>query len=690
MKELLRQLWSGKRDLALIALVIGVLVVLFVPVPSPLLDFLLVANTSMAMLILLVTFFTETPLKFSTFPTILLLATLFRLALNVSATRLILEGADAGRVINAIGEFVVGGNYIVGAVVFLILVVVQYVVVTSGAQRVAEVAARFTLDSMPGKQMSIDADMNMGLIDEHEARRRRAMIEKEANFYGAMDGATKFVKGDAIAGIIIILINIVGGLAIGIVQLGLPWGEAVRRFTLLTIGDGIVTQIPSLVIAVATGVIITRAAADAQLGTEIPRQVLANPKALLIVAFALFLTLLLPGFPKLPVIFALAALGGLIWMSLRAAREPRSADDDGAVVADAQKPSDEIQQWMRIEPLELRYGSGLASLFEGEDGDFQQRISTLRKQIAQDLGFLMPKLHTAPRGELAANAYEIHFHGNRVGGGELMFDRLLAINPGGARVKLEGQETRDPAYGLPAQWIAQTLRQTARAAGYTIVDPDTVLTTHLAETLKRQCADLLTRAGVERLLQRAREQHGSLIDELVPGVMSYSDIQKVLQLLLREQVSIRNLEAILETLVDAGKTVKNAEDLAERVRERLGASICQGLRDPQGDLHVLTLSPEFERNLMANLRPGERSGESRASPFSEVAQLDAFMKNLGRQVESMMGRNLSPVVLCPSPVRRSLRNLLHRSMPYVTVIGLNEIPPNLQVRSFASLHAAAA
>jgi flagellar biosynthesis protein FlhA len=688
MKQLFLQLWTGKRDMLLIAMVIGVLAVLFVPIPAPLLDFLLVANISMALLILLVTFFTETPLKFSTFPTILLLVTLFRLALNVSATRLILEGADAGRVINAIGEFVVGGNYIVGAVVFLILVVVQYVVVTSGAQRVAEVAARFTLDSMPGKQMSIDADMNMGLIDEHEARRRRALIEKEANFYGAMDGATKFVKGDAIAGIIIILVNIVGGLAIGIAQLGLPWGEAVQRFTLLTIGDGIVTQIPSLVIAVATGVIITRAAADAQLGAEIPRQVLANPKALVIVGLALFLVMLLPGFPKVPVIVVLFVLGALVWMSLRTMRTAEKAEEEagGEATPAQQKAGDEIQQWMRIEPLEVRYGAELASMFAGEDSDFQQRVATLRKQIAQDLGFLMPKLSAAARSELPANGYEIHFHGNRVGGGELMLDHLLAINPGGNRQKLEGPDTRDPAYGLPAQWIAKTLRQTARSAGYTIVDPDTVLMTHLGEVVKRQSADLLTRASVERMLQRVREQHASLIDELVPGVMSYSDIQKVLQLLLREQVSIRNLEAILETLVDAGKTVKGADDLADRVRERLGASICQGLRDSNGDLQVLTLAPEFERALLANLRPGEQ----RASPFNEMSQLDAFMKNITRQVEAMMGRNLPPVVLCPSPVRRSLRGLLHRSMPYVTVIGMNEIPTNLPVRSFAAIHAAAA
>jgi flagellar biosynthesis protein FlhA len=677
MKALLAQMLAGKRDLALIALVIGVLIVLFVPIPSPLLDFLLVINISMALLILLVTFFTETPLKFSTFPTILLLVTLFRLSLNVSATRLILSGSDAGRVINAIGEFVVGGNYIVGLVVFVILVVVQYVVVTSGAQRVAEVAARFTLDSMPGKQMSIDADMNMGLIDEHEARRRRALIEKEANFYGAMDGATKFVKGDAIAGIIIILTNIVGGLAIGIAQLGLPWSEAVHRFTLLTIGDGIVTQIPSLVIAVATGVIITRAAADAQLGTEIPRQILANPKALVIVGAALLLVLVLPGFPKLPVMAVLSVLAGLVYMTVRAARSPEAQALVAQAIEDA-KPGDELQQWMRIEPIEVRLGSGLAAAFIGQHGDLAERINALRKQCAQDLGFLLPKVQTGLRADLAPDAYEIHFHGCRVGKGELATDRVLAINPGGTRPRLDGPETRDPAYGLPAQWIAREARTFAKGAGYTLVDPDTVLLTHLGELVKRQAADLLTRADTERLLQRVREQHGSLIDELVPAILSYSDIQKVLQLLLREQVSIRHLEAILEVLVEAGKTLKAHEDLAERVRERLGASICQGLRDQAGDLHVLTLAPEVERSLL------NHGGEQRPL-FGDLGQLDAFMRNLGKQAEAMMGRNLVPVLLCPSPLRRTLRGLLHRSMPYVAVLGLNEVPPTLPVRSFAAI-----
>ena len=682
MKALLATLWSDKRDLALVMLVVGILLVLFVPVPSPVLDFLLVINISLALLILLVTFFTESPLNFSTFPTLLLIATMFRLALNVSATRLILDGADAGRVIGAVGSFVIRGNYVVGIVVFLILVVVQYVVVTNGAQRVAEVAARFTLDSMPGKQMSIDADMNMGMIDEHEAKRRRSMIEKEANFYGAMDGATKFVKGDAIAGIIIILINIVGGLAIGIAQMGMPWGEAVQRFTLLTVGDGIVTQIPSLVVAVATGIIITRAAADARLGSEIPRQILSSPRALLVVAGALLVILLLPGFPKLPVLLVFAGVVGLAWYSLRSSKlleaEEETRPGSSALPSTQQ---DDLQQAMRVEPIEIRLGSSLIQAFIGQGGDLPERINNLRKQVAADLGFVLPKVQTGPKLELAECAYEIAIQGNRVGQGTLQPGRVLAINPGGSRPKLDGEETRDPAYGLPAQWIDQDTRQFARSAGYTLVDPDTVLITHLHEIAKQQAPELLTRTETERLVKRVQEHSSALIDELVPNILTYSDIQKTLQVLLKEQVSIRNLEAVLEVLVDSGRATKSPEELAEKVRERLGPSIVQKFNDPQGELHVMTLAPDIERTLLGN----HRTSDGRASLFADMNQLDGFIKSLAKQAESMMGRNLMPVLLCPSPLRRPLRALIQRSLPYVSVVGLNEVPSTTMVRSFAAV-----
>ncbi|WP_312368429.1 flagellar biosynthesis protein FlhA [Stenotrophomonas sp.] len=683
MKALLSMLWSGKRDLALVMLIVGILMALFVPVPSPLLDFLLVINISLALLILLVTFFTESPLNFSTFPTLLLIATMFRLALNVSATRLILEGADAGRVIGAIGSFVIGGNYVVGIVVFLILVVVQYVVVTNGAQRVAEVAARFTLDSMPGKQMSIDADMNMGLIDEHEARRRRALIEKEANFYGAMDGATKFVKGDAIAGIIIILINIVGGLAIGIAQMGMPWTEAVQRFTLLTVGDGIVTQIPSLVIAVATGIIITRAAADARLGTEIPRQILSSPRALLVVAFALLVILMLPDFPKLPVLVVLAGVLALSWYAFRQGVGDESAADAAAesAVTPAQTQQEALQQALRVEPIEIRMGSVVHQLLLGPLGDLQERIDHMRTQVAADLGFIVPRIQTGLRTELGQHDYELWIQGYRVGQGSLIPDRVLAINPGGSRTQLEGVETRDPAYGLPAQWIDPAARQLARSAGYTLVEPDTVLITHLNEVIKRQAPELLTRAETERMLLRLKERCGPMVDELVPNILSYSDVQKTLQLLLREQVSVRNLEAIVEVLVDFGRTLKQPEDLAEKVRERLGPGICQRFNDPKGDLNVLTLAPDIERVLMGN----QRNSEGRGALFSDINQLDGFIKHLARQSEAMMGRSLNPVLLCPATLRRPLRGLIQRSLPHVAVVGLNEVPSSAVVRSFAAV-----
>jgi flagellar biosynthesis protein FlhA len=679
------QLWSGKRDVILVLWMIVILVILFTPIPPGLLDFLLVLNFTAALLVLLITFFTDSPLSFSTFPSLLLITTLFRLALNISATRLILDKGNAGRVINAIGSYVVGGNYVIGLVVFLILVVVQYVVVTSGAQRVAEVAARFTLDSMPGKQMSIDADMNMGLIDEHEAKRRRAQVEKEASFYGAMDGATKFVKGDAIAGIMIILIDIIAGLAVGMVQHGMSWGDAAHRYTLLTVGDGIVTQIPSLVIAVATGIIITRAAADAQLGTEIARQVLSNPRTLLIVAIALTGILALPGLPAWPVLLVLLGVGMLTFFAARAAS--RSPDDAEEVPEPVTRRGEEdLYKLLAVEPIEIRLGSGIAAAYKARGLDLGDRIATFRKQFALDAGFILPKVKLIHDAPLAEDAYELYVQGSRVGRGELHFDALLAINPGGKRPKLEGRETRDPAYGLPALWISADQRLFARGAGYTLVDPETVLITHLGEVVKRHAPELLTRAETERLVARVREQQPSLVDELVPGVMSYTDIQKVLQQLLREHVSIRSSETILEVLVDAGKTLKQTEDLVERVRERLGPTICQRVSNADGELHVLTLAPELERSIVSAVRQREGAGVL----ISELGQLDALLKGLAKQSEAMMSHNHLPVLLCPSPVRRHLRALIQRSLPHVTVLGINEVPSTVAVKAFGTVTTAAA
>lgn len=677
-----RYLTQGKGELILVGAMIFILTILFVPVPPGLLDFLLIVNFSVALLVLLITFLTDSPLSFSTFPSLLLIATLFRLALNVSATRLILNGGNAGHVIGAVGAYVVGGNYVIGLVVFLILVVVQYVVVTSGAQRVAEVAARFTLDSMPGKQMAIDADMNMGLIDEAEARRRRAHIEREANFYGAMDGATKFVKGDAVAGIIILLIDIIGGLSIGMLQHGMPWTEAVHRYTLLTVGDGIVTQIPSLVIAVATGIIITRAASDAELGSEIAKQVLSNPRTLMVVGITLFLVILLPGLPALPV---LVVLGGIAWLIRVASgrREEAPAEAEAGTPAAAAHAEDFYRE-LEIDALELRLGPALGESFQPRMAELNERVQGMRRQFALDYGFVLPSIVTreGTPGTVAEHQYQVNLHGSRIGQGELHAGKILAIHPGGQRPKLEGKETRDPAYGLPAQWIAADQRQFARGAGYTLVDSDTVLITHLNELMKRHAADLLSRAEVERLAVRLKERHPSLVDDVVPAALSYSDVQKVLQILLRELVSIRQLETIFETLADAAKTLKSADELAERVRERLGAAICQRVSNDQGELHVLTLAPEFERSMLVAAR--QREG-GQGALVADASQLDGFLGNLARQSDAMLGKSLSPVLLCPAMLRRHLRHMIQRSLPHIAVIGVNELPTTVMVRAFATV-----
>ena len=527
----LKRIFSTQSDLILVFAVVGILMILFMPIPSGLLDFLLITNISFALLILLLTFYVEKPLQFSTFPSLLLIATLFRLSLNIAATRLILSDADAGQVIATIGAHVVGGNYVIGMIVFLVLIVVQYVVVTNGAQRVAEVAARFTLDAMPGKQMSIDADLNMGLIDERQAQTRREQIEKEASFYGAMDGASKFVKGDAIAGIVIILIDIIGGLTIGIAQLGMNWGAALQTYTLLTIGDGIVTQIPALVIATGTGIIVTRAASDAYLSQEITGQVTAFPKILALIGAALVVTLFLPGIPALPVV-VLIALVGVMYLIAQNSRARQQTEQETAV--EAPPPEADLYETLAVEPLEIKVGQNLVPLLAGDDSLMMDRIAVFRKQCAQEIGFVMPRVRARDDKSLPPNAYQIRVYDARVGEGEILIDRTLAINPGGAAEKIDGVETRDPTYKLPAVWIVGEQRDRARGAGYTLIEPLHVLMTHVTETVRQQAANLLTRAETERLLEHSKTRNASLVEELIPAVLSLTDVQKVLQRLLRE------------------------------------------------------------------------------------------------------------------------------------------------------------
>ena len=641
-------------------------------------DLLLLTNFAVALLVLLVTFDIDKPLSFSTFPSLLLMTTLFRLALNISATRLILADGDAGQVIAAIGTHVVGGNYVIGFVVFLILVVVQYVVVTSGAQRVAEVAARFTLDSLPGKQMSIDADLNMGIIDQDEAKRRRSQLERESNFYGAMDGASKFVKGDAIAGIVIIAINIIGGLSVGILQKGQSWGDALHHYTLLTVGDGIVTQIPSLIIAVAAGIIITRAATDARLGPELGRQVSAYPKTLVVVAMVTLLLAMMPGLPLVPLLMlflAFAVAAAYSFRQLQRKAKGESASESTQTQADT--AADDIYALMSSDAFELRLSNDLAAQVLAATSTLSLRIDNLRKQFARDYGFALPQLSVHAEKKLQPGTYQVCVQGAVVANGELEFDKLLAINPGGAAATLEGRETKEPTYGLKALWIDQALRNQARMSGYTLVEPDTVLLTHLSELARRYAPDFLTRAETERLVESKRATLGSLVDELIPQVLSYSDIQRVLQLLLREQVPVRNLETILEVLVDAGRTHKSAEDLAERVRERLGAALYERLVDKNGDLNVLTIAPQLEGYMLAASRP--REGQQGA--LLPAQELERFVTTVAREAERQLGDNKQPVLLCAAPLRRVLRAFMSRAVPHMAVLSVNEVGQHARVTS---------
>lgn len=674
----LKRVIGANSDVALVLLVVGVLVVLFAPIPSGLLDFLILTNVSFGLLILLLTFYMAKPVEFSTFPSLLLVATLFRLSLNIAATRLILRDGNAGHVIDAIGAYVVGGNYVIGLIVFLILVVVQYVVVTSGAQRVSEVAARFTLDSMPGQQMSIDADLNMGFIDQAEAQRRRRNLNKEAGFYGAMDGASKFVKGDAIAGIIILLINIIGGLVIGVMQMGMPWAQALQRFTLLTIGDGIVTQVPALIISVGTGLIVTRSASDDNLSQEVMRQLSAFPKTLLLVAVALAGLLFLPGIPTLPGLILVVLFGTLALVQMRNVKGGQRAPDD--TDKDASDEEDAYAA-LTIEPIEVLLGVNLVPLIGGEQSLFMQRITAFRKQYAMESGLVLPGVRFHDAGRLAPDAYEICIFGVAVARGELVKDHMLAIHPGGAVKKLRGIETREPTYGLPAVWIADAEREAARLAKFTLVDPTTVFVTHLCEVLRRQSANLLTRKETEQLIGRVRLRQPGLIEEIIPTVMSVGDVQKVLQNLLKETVSVRNLEAIVETLVDHGKTIKDPSLLTELVRQRLGPTICQALLGTHSALQVMTLDPGIEQNLMQSIRAAEASGALVLDPkFAEQ-----LVARLAQLADKMMKSNLMPVLLCAPELRRHVRALAERMMPHLRVVAHSEIPAGFELRAFGTV-----
>jgi flagellar biosynthesis protein FlhA len=677
----LGRVFGKHSDIALVLVVLGVLLVLFVPIPAGLLDFFILGNFSFASLILLLTFYVARPVEFSTFPSLLLIATLYRLSLNVAATRLILSDGGAGKVISAIGSYVVGGNYVIGLIVFMILIVVQYVVVTSGAQRVSEVAARFTLDSMPGQQMSIDADLNMGFIDQEEAQRRRKNLEKEAAFYGAMDGASKFVKGDAIAGIIILLIDIIGGLVIGVMQHGMAWADALHTYTLLTIGDGIVTQVPALVIAVGTGIIVTRSASDGNLSQEVLRQVISFPKTLLIVASALFGLLFLPGMPVIPTIVLLLLILSVTWLAYRT-RDAGADDAQAGEELPSEQDDEDPYSVLTVHPIEVVVSSGWSALVSGADSLFLERIGTVRKHFAQEFGLVLPKVRFRDSAKMAPDRYEIYIDGALSAKGEARLDCTLAIHPSGDVRTIPGEPTRDPTYGLPALWIKEQQREQASAAKYTLVDAQTVFMTHLNEVLRRESPRLLSRSETDKILGRVRKTQASLVEELVPTVLSVSDIQKVLQNLLREKVSIRHVEAILETLADAGRNTKDVGQLTEFVRQRLGQAICQELLGGASFLQVMTIDPAIEGRFLQGVMAMQAEAASAPRAALDPKLTEQFIGKLIQMGEKMMKQNLLPVLLCAPELRRHVRALSERVMPHLRVLSMTEVPQSIELRSY--------
>ncbi|MGQ9674405.1 MAG: flagellar biosynthesis protein FlhA [Chloroflexota bacterium] len=666
-------------DIVLAVAVVMIVAMMIVPLPADLLDVLLTLNISAAMIMLLVSMYILEPLQFSVFPSLLLIATLFRLALNVSSTRLILLQGYAGHVIESFGGFVVGGSYVVGVVVFMILVIIQFVVITNGAGRVAEVAARFTLDAMPGKQMSIDADLNAGLITENEARRRRRAIEQEADFYGAMDGASKFVKGDAIAGIIIIFVNILGGLAIGVLQNGMDLAKALQTYTLLTIGDGLVTQIPALLISTATGIIVTRAASESNLGMDVSRQLMANPRALAIVGGILFLFGLIPGLPKLPFFAIAAALGGTAYyLSQREKSRAAAAASEAVKPAEAGKSSDAVTSLLQVDPMELEIGYGLVSLVdETVGGSLVNRIAGIRRQLALEMGIILPSIRIRDNLQLAPSQYVIKLRGVEIARGEIRMGSYLALNPGTVEATVDGIPTTEPAFGLPALWIGPAEKDRAELLGYTVVDANSVITTHLTEVIKLHAPDLLTRQDVQTLINNLRNEHSAVVEELIPNLLTLGEVQKVLQGLLRERVPIRDLVTILETLADHARATRDTDLLTEYVRQALARLITAQYREADDSLHVMTLSPHVEQVITESLVQTEHGTMANLEPSVAQRLIQAVASN----VEKMAAQGRQPVVLCSPKVRLPLRRLVERSIPNLIILSFGELSPQVKVHS---------
>ncbi|EDL63961.1 flagellar biosynthesis protein [Bacillus sp. SG-1] len=620
------------------------------------------------------------PLQFAIFPSLLLLLTLFRLGLNVSTTRSILSNGEAGDVVETFGTFVVGGNVLVGLVVFIILIIIQFVVITKGSERVSEVAARFTLDAMPGKQMSIDADLNAGIISEHDAKERREKVSREADFYGAMDGASKFVKGDAIAGIIIVLMNLIFGIIIGMTQQGLPIGEAATRYSLLTVGDGIVSQIPALLISTATGIVVTRAASDGNLGKDIIDQLLAFPPMLYVAGGTIFLLGLFTPINDILTIPVAAALGIGGYMLSRAPQEEEAdlIEMEEEREQDEMKSPESVVNLLNVDPIEFEFGYGLIPLADAnQGGDLLDRVVMIRRQLAIELGLVIPVVRIRDNIQLQPNEYRLKIKGNEMARGELLLDHYLAMSPGVEDESIEGIDTVEPSFGLPAKWIGEDMKEQAEIFGYTVVDPPSVVSTHITEVIKNNAHELLGRQETKQLIDHLQESYPILVEEVTPNPLSVGEVQKVLAKLLRENVSIRNLPIIFETLADYGKMSTDTDLLAEYVRQALARQITSQYVDQGGTLKVITLSGRIEKMIADSVQQTEHGNFLSMDPNDSQRVLEA----LASQVEQLSLMEESPIVLCSPAIRMYVRQLIERYFPQVPTLSYNELEANVEVQS---------
>lgn len=662
--------------------IIGIILMIIIPLPPFLLDIMLAINIGLSVLILLMTIFSTSILELSIFPTILLVTTLFRLGLNISSTRLILGQGYAGNVIESFGSFVVGGNYVVGIIIFLIIVIIQFVVITNGSSRVSEVSARFTLDAMPGKQMSIDADLNAGAIDEKTARKRRKELQQEAEFYGSMDGASKFVKGDAIAGIIITTINILAGIVIGVVMLDMDFMESIQTYTRLTIGDGLVSQVPALIISTSAGILVTKVNGDENFSTQLGKQLISIPKAVIMAGIVLVLLGLLPGLPKLS-FFTLGA--GAIFIGYTLKKEEKEAEEEALYEAEAAPTAEEslenaedVSSLLNVEPIEIEIGYGIIPLAdESSGGDLLQRIVSVRRQCAIDMGIIVHPIRIRDNLQLNPNQYTIKIKGIPVTTYELMPNMLLCMNPMGMDVDLDGISTKEPTFGLDALWIEKDKAEEAELYGFTVVDPTTILVTHLLETIKSKSHELMGRQEVKAIIDATREKYSAVVEELIPDLMTLGEVQKVFQNLLKEKVSIKDRVTILETLADNARNTKDLELLTEYVRMAMSRSICLELIDENNSIVVTTLSMEIE-NLVANSLQRSVNG---TYPAIDPETTNKIFKGIQSTIESVNFNNNRPIVLVSPKIRAPFRKLVEMVFTNLTILSLNEIPNDVQIKS---------